>query len=199
MITHLLHRLALLLCIAAASALQAAVPLLDPRITGSSAQVASGTFTVQSGATFSLASGATFTAADPITLAAGGLGVALTDPGADRLLGWDDSAGVVVWFELGGGLSIADDTLTTNQLTGTGVLDFPEIGASGDYEDLTIAVTGATAGSAVSLGLPAAPAAGVVFNAWVSATDTVTVRATNATASPIDPASATYRAVVLVY
>jgi hypothetical protein len=194
---HVLSLLAL--CIAAASAVQAAVPLRDPRISGTGSQIASGTFTVQSGATFALASGAIFTAANPISLAAGGTGVALTDPGASRLLGWDDSAGAVVWFNLGGGLAIDATTLKSNQLTATGVLNFPSIAASGGHQDLTISVSGATVGNAVALGLPDAPAAGIVFNAYVSAADTVTVRATNATAGAIDPASATYRVVVFLY
>jgi len=54
-------------------------------------------------------------------------------------------------------------------------------------------VTGAAVGDRVSLGLPAAPTAGIVFQAFVSAADTVTVRATNITANPVDPASATYK------
>jgi hypothetical protein len=44
-----------------------------------------------------------------------------------------------------------------------------------------------------AIGLPASPAAGIVWDYWVSATDTVTVRASNITASPVDPASATYK------
>ena len=75
-------------------------------------------------------------------------------------------------------------------------LDFPSIAASGGTQDLTITVTGASVGDVVALGLPAAPSAGVIFNGWVSASNTVTVRATNATAGAIDPASGTYRAAV---
>lgn len=77
----------------------------------------------------------------------------------------------------------------------TATLDFPSISAGGQ-QDLTITVTGASTGDVVQLGLPAAPTAGVVFNAFVSAANTVTVRASNITGSPIDPASATYRAAV---
>lgn len=36
----------------------------------------------------------------------------LADPGADRLLFWDDSAGVINWLTVGAGLSLADTTLT---------------------------------------------------------------------------------------
>lgn len=82
-------------------------------------------------------------------------------------------------------------------LAGSASLNFPSISAV-SQADLTITVTGAVAGSPVILGLPASPTAGLTFNAFVSATDTVTVRATNVTASPVDPAAATYSVVVLV-
>lgn len=47
-----------------------------------------------------------------VTLADGGTGASLTDPGADRILFWDDSAGVVTWLEAGSGLNITGTTLT---------------------------------------------------------------------------------------
>ncbi|MBP9100482.1 MAG: hypothetical protein KBF68_03705 [Nitrosomonas sp.] len=81
-------------------------------------------------------------------------------------------------------------------LTATAALNFASIAAAAS-EDLTITVAGAAVGDSVSLGLPAAPTAGIVFNAFVSAANTVTVRATNITAAPVDPASATYRATVI--
>jgi hypothetical protein len=40
-----------------------------------------------------------------IPLADGGTGASLTDPNADRLMGWDDSAGATIWFSLGTGLA----------------------------------------------------------------------------------------------
>lgn len=86
-------------------------------------------------------------------------------------------------------------TACTKLLSATAALDFGSINAAASA-DLTITVTGAAVGDAVHLGLPAAPTAGIVFNAFVSAADTVTVRATNITAAPVDPVSATYRAVV---
>jgi hypothetical protein len=81
-------------------------------------------------------------------------------------------------------------------LTATATLDFPSIAAV-NVQDLTITVTGAAVGDAVFFSLPAAPNAGVVFNAWVSAANTVKIRATNVTAGAIDPASASYRVVVM--
>ncbi len=75
-------------------------------------------------------------------------------------------------------------------------LDFPEVAAGGQQE-LTVAVAGAAEGDAVLLGLPKAPAAGLAFDAYASADDTVTVRATNATESAVDPDAATFRVAVL--
>ena len=85
--------------------------------------------------------------------------------------------------------------LPTQVLTSAAALDFGSIAAV-DSEDLTIAVVGAAVGDTVALGLPAAPTAGLVFNGFVSAADTVTVRATNITAGAVDPASASYTAMV---
>jgi len=83
-----------------------------------------------------------------------------------------------------------------NVLGASAALNFASIAAAAQ-EDLTITVTGAAANDAVILGLPVAPTAGIVFNAFVSAADTVTVRATNITGSSVDPASATYKVVVI--
>ena len=74
-------------------------------------------------------------------------------------------------------------------------LDFPSISAAGT-QTLTVTVPGAAVGDVVAIGLPATVNAGIVFDARVTATDTLTVRAMNITASPVDPASATYDFVV---
>jgi hypothetical protein len=79
----------------------------------------------------------------------------------------------------------------TRVLVGSASLNFAEIAAAASA-DLTITVTGAAVNDAVDLGLPAAPAAGLIFQAFVSAANTVTIRATNITASPVDAAAATY-------
>lgn len=47
------------------------------------------------------------------------LGDALADPGADRLLFWDDSAGELTWLTLGTGLSITGTTITASSSTPT--------------------------------------------------------------------------------
>lgn len=109
-----MHLLRFLLCIVAAASLQAAVPILDPRITGTSSQVASGTFTVKSGATLATEAGALFSFSEKLNLASGGTGVSLSDPGADRVMFWDDSAGSVTWLTFGTGLAISGTTATVD-------------------------------------------------------------------------------------
>lgn len=59
-----------------------------------------------------------------IVLAAGAANAAdwsLTDPGADRILGWDDSntGSEVAWFTLGTGLSVSGTTISVGDLSGT--------------------------------------------------------------------------------
>lgn len=81
-------------------------------------------------------------------------------------------------------------------LAATASLNFPSI-ASQAQADLTITVTGAAVGDYVVLAEPSAPAAGLVFNAFVSAANTVTVRATNASAGAVDEAALTFGVLVL--
>ncbi len=81
-------------------------------------------------------------------------------------------------------------------LSASAALNFPST-ADNSTSDLTITVTGAAAGAAVSLGTPnTAVAAGSNYTAWVSASNTVTVRFSNFSGAAIDPASATFVAVV---
>lgn len=103
-------------------------------------------------------------------------------------------------FSLPGSLRVNTTNGTAVDLiaSATATLDFPSISA-GASADLTITVTGATVGDSVHLGLPSAPTAGIIFQGFVSAANTVTVRATNITGSPVDPASATYRATVMSF
>lgn len=84
-------------------------------------------------------------------------------------------------------------------LTATATLNFDL--TSVNSQDLTITVTGAAAGEAVSCGVDAASAtANVIFTWWVSATNTVTIRASRIdVASGADPASGTFRAAVIHY
>jgi len=68
--------------------------------------------------------------AGTLALARGGTGAGLTDPGADRILFWDDSAGAVTWLDVGSGLSVTGTTLSSS-----GVSD-------GDKGDVTVSSSG---------------------------------------------------------
>lgn len=103
------------------------------------------------------------------------------------------------WF-VANNLKISDGTTNftfAKTLTNTATLDFPST-ASGIAADLTVTVTGAAVGDAVSIGVPngSVTATGQFFG-WVSATNTVTVRfIPHATE---DPASGTFRVSVVKY
>lgn len=81
-------------------------------------------------------------------------------------------------------------------LTATAVLNFGNITPTSTAA-LTVTVTGAAVGDAVFFGPPAALEAGLIPSGFVSAADTVTVRLNNRSAGDIDPASATWRVVVM--
>jgi hypothetical protein len=77
-------------------------------------------------------------------------------------------------------------------------LDFGSIGTL-TSADLTISLPGAKVGDLVVLGPPAAPTAGIIFWAFVSAADVVTVRASNFTAGSINPAAFDFNVAVLQF
>jgi hypothetical protein len=95
-------------------------------------------------------------------------------------------------FAVGGGSSILAI------LSAAAELDFGSI-STNTTADLTITVTGAGTNSVVLLGLPAASDTNLVFNGFVSATNTVTVRAGNISLTDVDPASGSFRATVIQY
>ena len=54
-----------------------------------------------------------------LSLANGGTGASLTDPNADRIFFWDDSAGATTFLTVGSGLQISDTTLSSTDAGGT--------------------------------------------------------------------------------
>lgn len=93
--------------------------------------------------------------------------------------------------------STADSKLNASKvLTGSASLDFASI-AAGAAATLTITVAGAEVGDRVVLTPPSTLPNGVVPVAYVSGTNTVTVRLNNVTSAPIDPAAMTYLVTVL--
>lgn len=74
-------------------------------------------------------------------------------------------------------------------------LDFPSIAAH-STDELTITVTGATVGDSVTIAPAGALETGLMWSGYVSASNTVAVRVLNGTASPINPSSRNFRAMV---
>lgn len=60
-----------------------------------------------------------------VSLADGGTGASLTNPGADRIMFWDDSAGAVTWLTASTGLTISGTNMTvrTSSATQTGIVE----------------------------------------------------------------------------
>lgn len=82
-------------------------------------------------------------------------------------------------------------------LTASATLDFANTTAQLST-DLTITVTGAADGDVVSLGVPNASVnANTCYTAWVSASNTVTVRFNNYSSGGVNPASGTFKVRVI--
>lgn len=122
-----------------------------------------------------------------VALAKGGTGANLTDPGDDRILFWDDSAGAVTWLTAGTGLSIAGTTLSATAVEtppggATGSVQFNNggvFGGIGDWTDptLTLPSTRITTpgkiidGSPTYLSIETTDGGETVPNAWVITND----------------------------
>jgi hypothetical protein len=96
-------------------------------------------------------------------------------------------------------VAVGGGTAITAIYSAAAELDFPSI-ASQSSANLTITVTGAGTNSVVAVSKADGALTGhIVLEAWVSSADTVTVRALNATAGAIDPATGSYRVTVFQY
>ena len=89
------------------------------------------------------------------------------------------------------------DFTLVKALTGSAVLDFPSIAASG-FQDLTVTVTGASIGDIVSIGEDnSVVGSNIFYKGFISAANTVTIRAFNTHPSnAYDPTSATFKIIV---
>jgi len=90
-----------------------------------------------------------------------------------------------------GGRFGSSGTVISDSYAASSALDFGSVPAD-ECADLSITVTGAAANDVCAVGAPASPQAHFSFTCYVSASDTVQVRACNHTAGAVDPASATY-------
>ena len=94
-------------------------------------------------------------------------------------------------------LTIGNGNAIVKYITATAALDFDST-LTNLSNDKTITLTGALVGESVILGVPnAAVNANTCYTAWVSATNTVTVRFNNYSAGTVNPTSATFRVSVL--
>jgi hypothetical protein len=75
-------------------------------------------------------------------------------------------------------------------------IDFPSI-PSGSQRTTTVTVNGAAFGDAVVLGLPGSDTSNVVYSAYVSTANTVTIKAMNIGSSSSDPSNQQYRIYVI--
>lgn len=87
----------------------------------------------------------------PLSLANGGTGVALSDPGANRLFGWDDTDNAVNFLTIGSGLTYTHATHTLSAsggMAGSGTVNtLPKFTASSTLGDSLISEPGATDGN----------------------------------------------------
>jgi hypothetical protein len=146
-----------------------------------------------------------------------GIGASLTNPTAKlHLTGGTATAGTApLKITAGTNLATPEDgaieydgtdyyaTVSTTRYTipkslaGSATLDFPSTNAQ-NSSDLTITVTGAADGDIVELGVPnAATLTNSSFTAWVSASNTVTVRFNNYSSGAQNPASGTFKVRVI--
>jgi len=79
-------------------------------------------------------------------------------------------------------------------LEGTLTYNFP-FSTSGTAQTATLSVAGASVGDPVLVGLPSIPTTGMIFDAYVSSANTVTVRCNYLTSG--DPSSQTFKIKVL--
>jgi len=96
--------------------------------------------------------------------------------------------------------SVTADAIELNTLTGsqqvTNVHDFASIPAHSE-STTTTTLTGAVVGDFILVSIDAALPAGCVVDGRVSAADTVEIRVVNTTAGALDPASITYRCLLI--
>lgn len=80
-------------------------------------------------------------------------------------------------------------------LTGSVTINFGAVAANSQAASASLTITGAAVTDVV-LVQPDTQTSGIKFDGYVSAIDTVTIRAMNFTAGSIDPASTTFRVIL---
>jgi hypothetical protein len=123
----------------------------------------------------------------PVGVGGGGHDYLSVDPGYTAMLYW--AANDVV--------DLLGTKPASARLGGSASLNFASI-ASNASSTLTVTVTGAVVGDIVSLGIPSTSmSSGLVYNYWVSSSNTVSVQCHNSTGGAIDPGSGIFKATIL--
>jgi len=112
----------------------------------------------------------------------------------------------------GGGIGVNGRTSTKTLAVGGGAgvdfistmiatLDFPSIAANGGVQDLTVNLPGASLADSVTVveATGTFMPAGIIVRGIVTATNTITVRATNTSGAAIDPGSTIFRVTVISF
>jgi hypothetical protein len=149
-------------------------------------------FSARAAGGYWLFSDASMTTANGMFFNNGNLGIGISSPGAKV-----DVSGNI---RASGSLAIGGGATITNVLTATATLDFGSTSANSG-SDLTITVTGAALGDVVFLGAPnGSVISNTNYTAWVSASNTVTVRFNNyGGGAGADPSSGTFRVTVMKF
>jgi hypothetical protein len=106
-------------------------------LTGVASVAGTNEFAVNEAGTFKKATATQlrdFVVATDIALSEGGTGASLADPGADRIMFWDDSAGAVDWLTVGSTLTISTTTIDVTTAA-------PAAAAQSDQETATSTTT----------------------------------------------------------
>ena len=182
--------------------------------TTASGVVTTGTQSMAGNKTFTgdLATSGAFSATGFSTLTGGAsIGTMATTSSLTHVLGVN-SSNAIGEVTLGN-LSISSGTLNVNVSDGiktssgavaldmfrtiTVGTDFPNTSAQSS-SDITVTVTGAVAGQPVWLGVPnSAVSANTSYSAWVSASNTVTIRFNNYSSASVNPSSGSFYVVVI--
>ena len=108
----------------------------------------------EAGAALTGDSATAFFSSGTIELARGGTGNTLTDPNNDRILFWDDSAGVMTWLTASTGLTLSGTSLTARSASTsqTGIIEIATGAEVAANSDSTRAIVPSTLSSIDTLG-----------------------------------------------
>jgi hypothetical protein len=123
----------------------------------------------------------------------------LTTDTATRIVGADADGDLDI-VEIGTGLEMVAGELKQKILVASDSLDFPSVDIR-STEALSITVAGAALSDPVTLGIPNSSTTNVnvIFTAYVSAADTVVIRATNIGFAAADPAIGLFKVIIHKY